>query len=258
MKKLFTFLVLAALVISLIACSFIEERESVQISWPESFFVGECCDEDMEITDIHVDWMAHSNIESKISETDIIFRGIVVNEYPEWIYRRTIVIDGYDDIVWYDLTTTTTFVVAEVFVGNIDIGDLIKINQHGGVYEAQCETIFHACLGQHRLVFPMNGDFIVFANSPSSLASESEQGLHFPWFPPQSFYWVASAETEESMSASSRASVVSEGVIVSHPDNPLILTRRDLTRLAEQNGISVGEEISEEIMEQVEEILSSR
>ena len=84
---------------------------------------------------------------------------------------------------------------------------------------------------------PIGEDFIVFATD-STLPGEGR--ILNPLLSWQSFYWIASPYDGRGLSTNSDASVMNEGVIISDPRNPHVLTVEHLADIAERAGIEVG------------------
>jgi len=158
------------------------------------------------------------------------FRGVVISERQE---RNANFFNA--------LFTITTFEILEVFFGDYNPGDVVDVYQWGGP-----EREMFVFMESYTFVeLPIGEDFIVFTTSFDEVVDGIGVRVPNRMAPitaarSEAFYWVASPDDGRGMSMTSDASVVEEGVIVSHPRNEITLTADHLRELAELGGRSVG------------------
>ena len=189
-------------------------------------------------------------------EGSIAFRGIVVDEWVEWMHipdfpRR--------------LLTNTEFLVQEVLLGDLEIGETVTVNQLGGVYMGERVSVLFNDL---RVDLPLGEEFIVFGVWDTFTNQYSTSGILTiaPFINDQSFHWIANPYGGRGISALSDESIMTntDAEIIAHPLNlaregqEVIITREILAEIAALGGHELGVPIPPEVMEKAQVAIDQR
>jgi|GEM_PF-2420908 len=270
MKKVLTIaLVLTMLLLTLAACTNgndsqpqndVNQQTRVQLpDWPHNPNAIEITD-DMIVTPIHAMPSVISRLEHLIGRivdggfyssysgnwidspySRFAFRGIVLSER---VFREhDSIMEGSSLIV-----TATKLLITEMYYGDKSPGDTIEIEQLGGTLDG------HTNFFDWRVEMPIGEEFLIFADRPIN------GNFYFPTVNEGAVFWIANPYTGGALSATSNASLMEAGEIISHPnmisteggEPSFTVTREALAYLAYRGGHEIGAPIPVDVMAQAQ------